>query len=133
VYGCVDEAHLINEWGADFRPVFKHTGAFFRGRLPSSASIMTLSVTLQPGSASNSICSSLGMSGDDFYVLRTSNERPNTQFIMEPLENGVGGKIFPQLLPYLNSRRKAVIHCRTIDDVLRVFLYLWKALPPEPH
>jgi superfamily II DNA helicase RecQ len=26
VYGCVDEAHLINEWGADFRPLFKHIG-----------------------------------------------------------------------------------------------------------
>ncbi|KAK7051697.1 P-loop containing nucleoside triphosphate hydrolase protein [Favolaschia claudopus] len=61
------------------------------------------------------------------------NERPNTQFIMEPLENGVGGKIFPQLLRYSNSGRKAAVHCRTIDDVLRVFTYLWKSLPPGPH
>ncbi|KAF8144095.1 P-loop containing nucleoside triphosphate hydrolase protein [Mycena galopus ATCC 62051] len=98
VYGCTDEAHLIDEWGADFRPDFKHIGPFFRGRLPSSAST-----------------------------------RPNMQFIMEPLTNGVGGKIFPQLLPYLDSGRKAVVHCRTIDDVLRVFLYLWKSLPPGPH
>jgi hypothetical protein len=52
---------------------------------------------------------------------------------MEALENGVGGKVFPQLLQYLNSRRKAVIHCHTIDDVLRVFIYLWKALPAGPH
>ncbi|KAJ6549531.1 P-loop containing nucleoside triphosphate hydrolase protein [Mycena vulgaris] len=133
VYGCVDEAHLINVWGADFRPDFKHIGGFFRGRLPSHASIMALSATLQPGLATKSVCSSLGMLGDNFYIFRNTNERPNTQFIMEPLENGVGGKIFPQLLRYLNSRRKAIIRCRTIDDVLRVFIYLWKALPPGPH
>ncbi|KAJ6545717.1 P-loop containing nucleoside triphosphate hydrolase protein [Mycena capillaripes] len=133
VYGCVDEAHLINEWGAEFRTQFKHVGSFFRGRLPSSASVMALSATLEPGAPSNNVCASLGMSRDDYYVLRTSNERPNTQFIMEPLENGVGGKVFPQLIPYLNSLRKAVIHCRTLDNVLRVFLYLWKSLPPGPH
>ncbi|KAJ7155663.1 P-loop containing nucleoside triphosphate hydrolase protein [Mycena filopes] len=133
VYGCVDEAHLIRDWGADFRPQFKQIGAFFRGRLPSSASIMALSATIQPGPALNSICSSLGMSRNEFYLLRLSNERPNTQFIMEPLENGVGGKVFPQLLGILNSGRKAAVHCRTIDDVFRVFLYLWKSLPPGPH
>src|SRR4051812_37993544 len=111
--------------GTDFCPFFKHVGRFFRGRLPSSTSIFALSATLQPGSATKSVLSSLGMLGDRFYVFHSSNERPNMQFIMEPLQNGVGGKIFPQLLAYLNSGRKAVIHCRTIDDVLRVFLYLW--------
>ncbi|KAF8144805.1 P-loop containing nucleoside triphosphate hydrolase protein [Mycena galopus ATCC 62051] len=133
VYGCTDKAHLIDEWGADFRPDFKHIGPFFRGRLPSSASIMALSATVQPGAATKLICSSLGFSGDGFHLFRSSNERPNTQLILEPLTNGVGGKIFPQLLSYLNSGRKAVIHCRTIDDVLHVFLYLWKCLPPGPH
>ncbi|KAJ7208662.1 P-loop containing nucleoside triphosphate hydrolase protein [Mycena pura] len=133
LYGCVDEVHLINEWGSEFRPPFKHIGRFFRGRLPPSASIFALSGTLQPGSATKSVLSSLGMLGDNFYMFRSSNERPNTQFIMEPLQHGVGGKIFPQLLNYLNSRRKAVVHCRTIDDVLRVYLYLWKSLPPGTH
>ncbi|KAJ7343049.1 hypothetical protein DFH08DRAFT_963062 [Mycena albidolilacea] len=133
VYGCADEAHLIDMWGAEFRPQFKHIGAFFNGCLPSSIFVMALSATVQPGTVLNSICSSLGMSGDNFHLFRSSNERQNIQFIMEPLTNGVGGKIFPQLLAYLNSGRKTVIHCRTIDDVLRVFLYLWKLLPPGPH
>ncbi|KAJ7845635.1 hypothetical protein B0H14DRAFT_2297490, partial [Mycena olivaceomarginata] len=84
----------------EFRPQFRHIGAFFNGCLPSSISVMALSATVQPGAALNSICSS---------------------------------KIFPQLLAYLNSGRKTVIHCRTIDDVLRIFLYLWKLLPPGPH
>ncbi|KAJ6595093.1 hypothetical protein DFH09DRAFT_1305775 [Mycena vulgaris] len=130
VYGCTDEAHLINEWGAEFRPQFRHIGAFFRGRLPSSISVIALSATVQPGVPFRSICSSLGMTGSDFHVLRTSNERPNTQFIMEPLENGLGGTEFPGILPYLNSGRKAVIHCRTIDTLFRVFVYLWNSQPP---
>ncbi|KAJ7819628.1 hypothetical protein B0H14DRAFT_3111356 [Mycena olivaceomarginata] len=100
VYGCADEAHFINTWGAEFRPQFRHISTFFNGCLPSSISVMALSATVQPGAALNSICLS---------------------------------KIFPQLLAYLNSGRKTVIHCRTIDDVLRIFLYLWKSLPPRPH
>ncbi|KAJ6538216.1 hypothetical protein DFH09DRAFT_1324080 [Mycena vulgaris] len=48
VYGCVDEAHLINEWGIGFRPDFRHIGGLFRGRLPSSTSILALPATLQP-------------------------------------------------------------------------------------
>ncbi|KAF8193978.1 P-loop containing nucleoside triphosphate hydrolase protein [Mycena galopus ATCC 62051] len=133
VYSCVDEAHLINQWGASFRPQFKHIGSFFRGRLPSSASIMALTATAQPGSHTNSICASLGFSGDDFHLYRASNERPNIQLILEPLTHAVGGKTFPQLLDYLNSGRKSVVHCRTMDDVLHIFLYLWKSLPDGPH
>ncbi|KAF7358270.1 p-loop containing nucleoside triphosphate hydrolase protein [Mycena venus] len=119
LYGCVDEVRLINQWGANFRPLFRYVGPFFRGRLPSSTSIFALSATLQPGSATKSVCRSLGLFGNDFFLFRSSSQRHNTQFIMEPLQNGVGGRIFPQLFDYLNSRRKAVIHCRTIDDVLR--------------
>ncbi|KAJ7630263.1 P-loop containing nucleoside triphosphate hydrolase protein, partial [Roridomyces roridus] len=133
VYGCTDEAHLVNLWGAGFRPDFRHIGGFFRGRLPSSMSVSALSATLQPGAATQSVCSSLGMLGDNFYEHRSSNERPNTWFIMLPLQNGFGSHVFPQLLFYLNSGRKAAIHCRTIKDVLRVFLYLWRSLPPGPR
>ncbi|KAK7031989.1 P-loop containing nucleoside triphosphate hydrolase protein [Favolaschia claudopus] len=133
VYGCLDEVHLVNEWGASFRPLFKRVGAFFRGSLPSTISVMGLSATLQPGAPTDSICKSLGFSGNDFYLLRLSNERPNTQFIMEALVNGVGSTEFPQLLPYLNSGRKGIIHCVAIDDLFRVYMYLWNSLPEGLH
>ncbi|KAJ7107204.1 P-loop containing nucleoside triphosphate hydrolase protein [Mycena crocata] len=131
LFGCVDEAHLIDEWGAQFRPMFKHIGAFFRGRLPSSSSVMALSATIQTGAHMDSICHSLGLSGANFHLVRCSNERPNTQFIMELLDHGLGGNEFPCLLPYLNSRRKAVVHVRTMDDVWRVYEYLWYAQTPS--
>ncbi|KAJ7772883.1 P-loop containing nucleoside triphosphate hydrolase protein [Mycena maculata] len=131
-YGCSDEAHLIKEWGAGFRPQFRHIGTFFRGRLPSSTLIFGLSATLQPGAATNSVCKSLGMLGDTVHVLRRSNERPNTQFIMQALAHGLGGRQFPLLLPYLNAGRKTVIHCRTIADVFSVFMCLWNCQQPGP-
>jgi superfamily II DNA helicase RecQ len=39
VFTCVDEAHLIYEWGLDFRLAFLLIGVFFRGCLPRNASI----------------------------------------------------------------------------------------------
>jgi hypothetical protein len=49
---------------------------------------------------------------------------------MKPLEHGLGSTEFPQLLEYLNSGCKGVVHCRTIDTVFHVSVYLWNALPP---
>ncbi len=129
VYACVEEGHLINEWGASFRPCFKRIGQFLRGRIPSSCSIFVLSATLHPGHATTSVCATLGFRPDNFILLRRSNERPNTHFSIEHLRHGVNSEAFPQLLPYLNSGRKSIIHCSTIDQVYRVYVYLWSAEP----
>ncbi|KAJ7016697.1 hypothetical protein C8F04DRAFT_1244800 [Mycena alexandri] len=129
-FGCVDEAHLIDEWGAAFSALLFDTSVnssavVFPPLPPFSPSLPQVS----PASRPTQICKSLGMSGDDFYLLQCSNERPNTQFIMEPLDHGLGGKEFPSLLRYLNSGRKAVVHVRRIDEVFRVFMYLFNSLP----
>ncbi|KAE9395063.1 hypothetical protein BT96DRAFT_795464, partial [Gymnopus androsaceus JB14] len=34
------------------------------------------------------------------------------------------GEVFPQLLPYLSTGRKTIIHCQTLDTVYRVYVYL---------
>ncbi|KAJ7804881.1 hypothetical protein B0H14DRAFT_3773290 [Mycena olivaceomarginata] len=104
VYGCADEAHLINEWGASFRPPFKHVGAFFSGP--------TTLLYLRHGP----LCNAAARLCDNQYL-------PQSRL------HGIGGKEFPDLLRYLNSGRKTVVHCRTIDDVYRVFIYLWNCLP----
>jgi superfamily II DNA helicase RecQ len=46
LFACVDEVHLINEWGLSFRPAFAAIGTFFRGRFPASISVVGLSATL---------------------------------------------------------------------------------------
>ncbi|KAJ7210266.1 P-loop containing nucleoside triphosphate hydrolase protein, partial [Mycena haematopus] len=129
LYFSVDEAHLINEWGAEFRPDFKMVGLFFRGRLSSSTSLVALSATLAPGPPTSSVCTSLGLFEGKFHLIRRSNERPNVQFIMQTLNHGLAGYEFPDLLPFLNSGRKMVLHCATLDLVFRVYVYIWRLQP----
>jgi superfamily II DNA helicase RecQ len=127
---CVDEIHLINQWGVEFRQAFEHIGRFARGCLPASTSIVGLSATLQPGPDTLSVCTSMGFIAGNFIHVRRSNERPNIQFILAKLTHGLGGDEFPDLLPYVTSNRKTVIYCSTIDMCWRVAVYLWRLLPP---
>jgi superfamily II DNA helicase RecQ len=130
VFACAEEAHLIDEWGnPDFRPDFRYIGTFFNSRLPTNIPVFALSATLEPGESTSMICRHLGFRDSSFHLIRGSNERPNTQFIIQHLTHGVGGEIFPQLLPYLSSGRKAIIHCQTLETVYRVFVYLMSFIP----
>ncbi|PPR04699.1 hypothetical protein CVT26_015024 [Gymnopilus dilepis] len=129
LFTCVDEVHLINEWGLSFRPSFSVIGAFLRGRFPSSMSVVGLSATLEPGAPTVSVCRSLGFFEGRFILIRRSNERPNTQFSIQYLPRGLSGDKFDFLLPYLADLRKTIIHCRTIDQVSRVHAYLWRLQP----
>jgi ATP-dependent helicase YprA (DUF1998 family) len=52
---------------------------------------------------------------------------------MQPLAHGIGSSEFPSLLEFIQSGRKGVVHCRTIDLVFRVYVYLWKCQAPGPH
>lgn len=50
LFACVDEVHLISEWGLSFRLLaFGTIGTFLRGRFPSWISIVGLTATLEPG------------------------------------------------------------------------------------
>jgi len=130
VFACVDEAHLIYEWGLDFRLAFLLIGAFFRGRLPTRTSVLALSATMQPGAHESFVLTALGFVRNTYILIRRSNERPNIQFSIETLSHGLGGSEFPSLLPYLNSGRKLVIHCKDINLVTRVFSYCGRWLAP---
>ncbi|KAJ7729326.1 P-loop containing nucleoside triphosphate hydrolase protein [Mycena metata] len=125
-YAATDEVHLINTWGLEFRTDFGLIGLFVRGRLPSSISVVGLSATLAPGRATTAVCETLGLYGDAFHLIRRTNERPNVQFIMQVLGHGLSGYSFPDLLPFLQSGRKAVIFCPTIDMVFRVYVFIWR-------
>jgi superfamily II DNA helicase RecQ len=130
VFGCVDEAHLIYEWGLNFRLAFLLIGAFFRGHLPTRTSVLALSATMQPGAHESFVLNALGFVRNTYILIRRSNERPNIQFSIETLSHGLGGSEFPSLLPYLNSGRKLAIHCKDINLVTRVFSYCGCRLAP---
>ncbi|KAE9393584.1 hypothetical protein BT96DRAFT_1050796 [Gymnopus androsaceus JB14] len=84
---------------------------------------------MQPGPPLISVCTSLGFTGSRFHLIRHSNEQPNTKVILQTLTSAIGGTNFPQLIPYLNQRRKTVIHVCTIDLGYRIFLFLFKHTP----
>jgi superfamily II DNA helicase RecQ len=129
LYSAIDEAHLINIWGAEFCEASKHVRRFFRGCFPGTTSVVALTVTLAPGAATSSVCTSLGLFEGAFHLIRYSNEHPNIQFIMQTLTHGLTGYEFPELLPFLNTGRKICIHCATLDLVFRVYVYIWRLQP----
>jgi superfamily II DNA helicase RecQ len=131
-FGCVDETHLIDSWGPEFRPAFKQIGDFLKGRCPSRISVFALSATLEPGAVTRSVCKSLGFQRGMFHLYRRSNERPNIQILLRTLTHTLGGAAFPDLLIYLLSNRKTVIYCPTIELCWRVYVYLFRLLPPGP-
>lgn len=131
VFLCVDEIHLIYEWGEDFRPSFRHIGRFARGRCPPHISVFGLSATIEPGKPLATICSTMGFVHGHFHHERRTNERPNIHFSLQTLTHTLGGDLFPDLLPLLAGNRKTVIYCATIQLCWRVFIYLWSLLPPS--
>ncbi|KAF9024018.1 hypothetical protein BDZ89DRAFT_1189309 [Hymenopellis radicata] len=131
IYACAEEGHLLNEWGLSFRKAFGFIGVYFRGLLPSTISVFTLSATLPPGEQTRRVCRNLGFTRGNYTTIRHSNERKNIEISFAPLQDAIGGKSFPQLLDYVLPGHKIIIHCATIDQVLRVFIYLWKMAPPD--
>ena len=129
LFATVDEVHLINEWGLAFRLAFETIGTFLRGRFPSSVSIVGLTAMLEPGSPTVSVCKSLGFFEGNFTLIWRSNERPNMQFTVHFLTHGLNGDKFPDILPYLASGRKTIIHCRTVNQVSQVYAYIWRLQP----
>ncbi|KAJ7447024.1 hypothetical protein FB451DRAFT_943809, partial [Mycena latifolia] len=96
-YAAVNEVHLINEWGIEFRLAFKTIGLFLRGCFPSWISLIDLSATLAPDQPTTAVCESLGLYGGNFHLIRRTNERPNVQFIIHTLQHGLAGYEFPDL------------------------------------
>ncbi|KAJ7478915.1 P-loop containing nucleoside triphosphate hydrolase protein [Mycena latifolia] len=128
-YAATDEAHLINEWGILFRIDFRTIGLFLRGRLPSSISIVGLSATLAPGKDTTAVCQTLGLFEGHFHMIRRTNERPNIQFTLQTLTHGLSGYEFPDILPFLRSGRKVIIHFHSLDMLFRCYVYIWRLQP----
>ncbi|KAF9033046.1 hypothetical protein BDZ89DRAFT_923025, partial [Hymenopellis radicata] len=103
IYNCIEEGHLMRDW-ASFRPMYKTVGSYTRGRLLHHSSIFLITATLQPGDDSR------GLS-------------------LHVTSHGLNGYEFPDLLPYINSGQKTIIHCATMELVYRVFVYLWSLEP----
>lgn len=113
--------HLVREW-VTFRGAHAYVGQILRGRLRPHVSVFRLSATLEPGNPTSEVCRFLGF--HDFTMFKYSNERPDIQFILEPLQHAITSRSYPQLLPYLDSRRKVVIYVPSMEVSTRLYIYL---------
>ncbi|THU88839.1 hypothetical protein K435DRAFT_679104, partial [Dendrothele bispora CBS 962.96] len=127
---CCEEAQLIRTWGLEFRPAFQHIGVTAQGFVPKGVSIVGLSATSAPGRNTLAVCHSLGMFGDDYHLVRRSNEHTNMQLIIDTLQQKKHTSKYAQLLNYLRSGRKTIIHVNTIPEAYDIYEFLWDHVPP---
>ncbi|KAK7445431.1 hypothetical protein VKT23_014850 [Stygiomarasmius scandens] len=125
----VDEAHLILSWGPKFRPYFETIGSFARGCIPEHTPVLSLTATSAVGASTTAICQSLGMLGSSYRLIRRSNERPNIQIAITPLNKVRGLSKYTCLLDYLRQGRKTVIHTNTIPEAYAIYEFLWDFIP----
>jgi superfamily II DNA helicase RecQ len=71
---AVDEAHILNTWGAAFRKVYRQIG-WIRARLRDVV-LLALTATMRDGNPIENVCEFLGLHQGRFHLIRRSNARP---------------------------------------------------------
>ncbi|EGO02457.1 hypothetical protein SERLA73DRAFT_69962 [Serpula lacrymans var. lacrymans S7.3] len=121
---AIDEIHLLDTWGNDFRQVFQQIG-YMASHFPSRVVMIALTATLPTGPPMQQVCNFLGLKPGWFHLVHRSNIRPDLRIVIRELTHGIGNHSFPDLLWILDSRRKTMIFCETINISFRVHTYLW--------
>lgn len=138
---CVDECHLVDEWGADFRTAYgsiKNTIPW----LPAWTVRLGLTATLEPGRQTNVVMAALGFTDANVFFDRRDCERRNIDIVFRPIQHAFTTDEFldlDELVPS-NARQasdipKTLVYCETIDLGHRVAAYLRRLLPAflQPH
>ena len=64
-----------------------------------------------------------------FTWQKVEGNHGNTHFTIQFITCGLNGKKFSDLLPYMATGRKTIIHCWTLDQVSHVYAYIWRLQP----
>ncbi|PSS06893.1 hypothetical protein PHLCEN_2v3495 [Hermanssonia centrifuga] len=109
---CVDECHMVDEWGADFRKPYASISRV-RPWLPEWTSFVALTATLEPGRQTEVVAQSLGLYQDQYHFEKHLDWLipPNTTCISD--------------IP------KTLVYCESIDLGQRVAAYLRSLLHPS--
>ncbi|KAH9918848.1 uncharacterized protein B0H18DRAFT_882475 [Fomitopsis serialis] len=91
---AVDEAHLLNSWGSQFRPSFKHIG-HARVRFANTPVPIALAATICPGPPTNSARQFLGLYDGRHHLIHRSNARYDIQWLFRTAQSGVNGTRCP--------------------------------------
>ncbi|KAI0348728.1 P-loop containing nucleoside triphosphate hydrolase protein, partial [Trametes cingulata] len=120
----VDEIHLLNSWGLEFRPVFRQIGDW-RPRLHEDAILIGTTATLRPGLPTNTVTEFLRFRTSKTHVIRLSNARYDIQHCWLLMQSGSRACAFPELDWVLTSQRNVLIFCPTIALGTRILISLW--------
>ena len=124
----VDELHLLDTWGHDFRKAYLQI-EFMRARFESSLVMIAMTATLLPGNQTERVCKFVGLR-DHHHTVQRSNRRPEIQLLFRTLSHGIENRDFSDLRWVIDNmqQKKVIIFCTSIRDGFRIFSYLWSQL-----
>ena len=131
VFGLiVDEIHLLNTWGAGFRPMFLQIG-YIRARFPTNTILMGLTATLRKGKHTDSVLKFLGLNPEKIHLIQRSNARRDVQILIRTIRANANTEHFPQLDWVLRAKGNVLIFCTSIRVGFRLAVYLWHLDPKD--
>jgi len=135
----VDECHLVNEQGSDFRPCYNLIG-LLRSRIPTHTPWIAVSATLPPGKCFDAVMESLGFHADNYVHHKLPIDNHQICYIPKIFQHPVSGASFLDLIwlipPSIISAddiTKTLIFCETIELGTRVYDFLRQLLPQPLH
>ncbi|KAJ7588079.1 P-loop containing nucleoside triphosphate hydrolase protein [Mycena floridula] len=133
----VDEVHLVDEWGAEFRQAYSDLGTL-RARLPDHCTFVALSATVEPGQQLKRIISSLGFREGHYHLEKRDCERHNVNLTIRVFQHSSTGFQFRDLdwlipldLKSASEILKTILYTDTIELGHRIVVYLRQLLPPS--
>ncbi|KAH9829868.1 P-loop containing nucleoside triphosphate hydrolase protein [Rhodofomes roseus] len=131
----MDEAHLCDLWGADFRKAFSDVWTI-RSRAPEHVAFMALSASVEPGRQTAQVLRCLGFRRGRYHMDRRDCERININIIFRDVQYAYSGYDFrdldwlvPENMTKAGDVPKRLVFCETIELGHRVTLYLRSLLP----
>ncbi|KAI0065342.1 hypothetical protein BV25DRAFT_1798449, partial [Artomyces pyxidatus] len=127
---AVDEAHLVADWGDDFRKAYAEIWTL-RSRAPDHLTFLAMSASVEPGRHTNEILRCLGFTEGTYLLDRRDCEQHNVNFVFRDLRFAFTGHKFrdldwliPEDMRQPSDLEKWIVYCDTIEDGHRVTLYL---------
>ncbi|CAK5263211.1 unnamed protein product [Mycena citricolor] len=131
---AVDELHLGDEWGADFRPDFRVI-ASMNARCPEHTTHLGLSASIEPGRQLRACIRLMGLR-PGYHIEKKDCERHTISLFMRPIKYTTSGLVFrdldwlvPQELDRPSDVPKRLVFVQSIEQGHRVVLYLRTLLP----